>query len=86
MIVSKLCFDTTGVLWVVTKGNGLYNLDTSLKIFTHISPKNTNSYYGTYIRQSEKFIFYHLSFTGKDKHITKSFSKIIKLLLHQITI
>lgn len=48
--VAELCFDAKGVLWVGTRGNGLYRFDTSSKRFQPLHVDNTGSSYNSYIR------------------------------------
>lgn len=48
--VSKLCFDSNGHLWVGTRGNGLFKLDTATKKFSFIKTENNNSLYNKHIR------------------------------------
>lgn len=48
--VSKLCFDSNGYLWVGTRGNGLFKLDTATQKFTYIKTENSNSFYNKHIR------------------------------------
>lgn len=48
--VSKLCFDSKGFLWVGTRGDGLYKLDTATKKFTTFETDNKSSLYNKYIR------------------------------------
>lgn len=48
--VSKLCFDSKGNLWVGTRGNGLYKLDTLTKKFIYVPVENSTSLYNKHIR------------------------------------
>ncbi|MCC6289407.1 MAG: hypothetical protein IT249_16125 [Chitinophagaceae bacterium] len=48
--VSKLCFDSNGNLWVGTRGNGLFKLDTTTKAFTLVRTDNEGSFYNRHIR------------------------------------
>ncbi|MFT3945484.1 MAG: two-component regulator propeller domain-containing protein [Agriterribacter sp.] len=48
--VSKLCFDSKGYLWVGTRGNGLFKLDTAKRKFEAVPIENKNSLYNKYIR------------------------------------
>lgn len=48
--VSRLCFDSEGHLWVGTRGEGLFKLDTATKTFTAIPTENPGSLYNKYIR------------------------------------
>lgn len=48
--VSKLCFDSKGNLWVGTRGNGLYRMDTATKKFSYIKTNNPSSLYHQFIR------------------------------------
>jgi len=48
--ISNLCFDTTGNLWVGTRGKGLYRFDTLSRTFYHVPLDNPWSPYSQYVR------------------------------------
>ncbi|MBS1749054.1 MAG: hypothetical protein JST63_04050 [Bacteroidetes bacterium] len=48
--VSKLCFDSKGYLWVGTRGNGLFRMDTTIKKFEYVKIDNQSSLYTKFIR------------------------------------
>lgn len=49
-LVSKLCFDSKGNLWVGTRGNGLFTLDTLTKKFMYVPVENSTATYNKHIR------------------------------------